>query len=125
MSNYTAAVEFFSSLCQAQLNQPPSRLDAANDGLGATLVLRAEPCSFCAALLLSLTCWLLTCCLQAVMYAVSAAVSAFFFASWKRLDDDSKSRVWRRYGWFSALAFVGSVGGLVTMAADIQFRYNF
>ena len=59
------------------------------------------------------------------MYAVSAAVSAFFFATWKRLDDDSKSRVWRRYGWFSALAFVGSVGGLVTAAADIQFRYNY
>ena len=59
------------------------------------------------------------------MYAVSAVVSAFFFATWKRLDDDSKSRVWRRYGWFSALAFVGSVGGLVTAAAEIQFRYNF
>ena len=59
------------------------------------------------------------------MYAVSAAVSAFFFATWKRLDDDSKSRVWRRYGWFSALAFVGSAGGLVTAAAEIQFRYHF
>ena len=59
------------------------------------------------------------------MYAVSAAVSAFFFATWKRADDDSKSLVWRRYGWFSALAFVGSVGGLVTAAAEIQFRYNF
>ena len=59
------------------------------------------------------------------MYAVSAAVSAFFFATWKRLDDDSKSLVWRRYGWFSALAFVGSVGGLVTAAAEIQFRYNY
>ena len=44
MSNYTAAVEFFSSLCQTQLNQPLSRLDAANDGLGATLVLLLEPC---------------------------------------------------------------------------------
>jgi hypothetical protein len=63
--------------------------------------------------------------LQAVIYAVSAAVSAFFFATWKRLDDDLKSRVWRRYGWFSALAFVGSVGGLVTAAADIRYRYNF
>ena len=59
------------------------------------------------------------------MYAVSTAVSAFFFATWKRLDDDSKSRVWRRYGWFSALTFVGSVGGLVTAAAEIQFRYNY
>jgi hypothetical protein len=33
--------------------------------------------------------------------------------------------VWRRYGWFSALAFVGSVGGLVTAAADIRYRYAF
>ena len=111
MSNYSAAVVFFSQLCQTQLDQPLSKLDAANDGLGATLVLRAEPCSFCAALLLSLTCWLLTCRFQAVMYAVSAAVSAYFFAMWKRADADLRSRVWRRYGWFSALAFVGSVGG--------------
>jgi hypothetical protein len=43
MSNYSAAVVFFSQLCQNQLNQPLSKLDAANDGLGATLVLRAEP----------------------------------------------------------------------------------
>jgi hypothetical protein len=38
MSNYSATIEFFSSLCQNQLNQPLSRLDAANDALGATLV---------------------------------------------------------------------------------------
>ena len=123
MSNST--VEFFSQLCQTQLDQPLSKLDAANDGLGATLVLRAEPCSFCAALLLSLTCWLLTCCFQAVMYAVSAAVSAYFFAMWKRADADLRSRVWRRYGWFSALAFVGSCAGLVTAVGDNQFRYSF
>ena len=42
MSNYTAAVEFFSEMCQTQLNQPLSRLDAANDGLSATLVLHPE-----------------------------------------------------------------------------------
>jgi hypothetical protein len=42
MSNYSAADEFFSQLCQTQLDQPLSKLDAANDGLGATLVLRAE-----------------------------------------------------------------------------------
>jgi hypothetical protein len=57
------------------------------------------------------------------MYAVSATVSAYFFAMWKRADADVKSRVWRRYGWFSALAFVGSCAGLVSAAADIQFRY--
>jgi cytochrome bd-type quinol oxidase subunit 2 len=67
----------------------------------------------------------MTKCLQAVVYAVSAAVSAFFFATWKRADDDLKSRVWRRYGWFCALAFVGSVGGLVTAAADSRFRDNY
>jgi hypothetical protein len=59
------------------------------------------------------------------MYAVSAAVCAFFFLSWKRVEDDVKKRLWRRYGWFSALAVVGSVGGLVTAAADMQFRNNF
>jgi hypothetical protein len=58
------------------------------------------------------------------MYAVSATVSAYFFAMWKRADADVKSRVWRRYGLFSALAFWGSCAGLVSAAADIQFRYN-
>jgi hypothetical protein len=57
------------------------------------------------------------------MYAVSAAASAYFLAMWKRADADLKSLVWRRYGWFSALAFFGSIGGLVTAVADIQFRY--
>ena len=59
------------------------------------------------------------------MNAVSATVSAYFFAMWKRADADVKSRVWRRYGWFCALAFFGSIGGLVTAAADIQHRYIF
>ena len=95
-------------------------LDAANGGLGATLVPCPEPRSLCAAF--SGPC-LLTCCFQAVMYAVSATVSAYFFAMWKRADADVKSRVWHRYGWFSALALWGSCAGLVSAAADIQFRY--
>jgi hypothetical protein len=57
------------------------------------------------------------------MYAVSAAVSAYFFAMWKRADADLRSRVWRRYGWFSALAFLGSCAGLATAVGDNQFRY--
>ena len=59
------------------------------------------------------------------MYAVSAAVSAYFFAMWKRADADLRSRVWRRYGWFSALAFVGSCAGLATAVGDNQYRYIF
>jgi hypothetical protein len=59
------------------------------------------------------------------MYAVSATVSAYFFAMWKRADADLRSRVWRRYGWFSALAFAGSCAGLVTAVGDNQFRYIF
>jgi hypothetical protein len=57
------------------------------------------------------------------MYAVSATVSAYFFAMWKRADADLRSRVWRRYGWFSALAFFGSCAGLVTAVGDNQYRY--
>jgi hypothetical protein len=59
------------------------------------------------------------------MYAVSAAVSAYFFAMWKRADADLRSRVWRRYGWFSALAFAGSCAGLATAVGDNQYRYSF
>jgi hypothetical protein len=42
MSSYnaTGTVELFSKLCISQLSQPLSALDAANDGLGATLVPR-------------------------------------------------------------------------------------
>ena len=58
------------------------------------------------------------------MYAVSAVVSAFVFFLWRRVDDELKPLVWRRYGWFSALAFVGRVGGLVTAVADMRYRYN-
>jgi hypothetical protein len=57
------------------------------------------------------------------VYAVSAAVSAYFFAMWKRADADLRSRVWRRYGWFSALAFLGSCAGLATAVGDNQFRH--
>ena len=38
MSSYNATVELFSKLCFAQLSQPLSALDAANDGFGSTLV---------------------------------------------------------------------------------------
>jgi hypothetical protein len=66
----------------------------------------------------------MTCCFfQAVTYAVSTTVSAYYFAMWKRADADLRSRVWRRYGWFSALAFFGSCAGLVTAVGDNQFRY--
>ena len=57
------------------------------------------------------------------MYAASATASAYFFATWKRADADLRSRVWRRYGWFSALAFLGSCAGLATAVGDNQFRY--
>jgi hypothetical protein len=130
MSNYTAAVEFFSSLCHTQLNQPLSMLDAANDGLGATLVLRPEPCSFkllrCFVLVLNRLFFdVLVPGGHVPYYAVSATVSAYFFAMWKRADADLRSRVWRRYGWFSALAFWGSCAGLVTAVGDNQHRYIF
>ena len=40
MSSYNATVELFSKMCFSQLSQALSALDAANDGLGATLVPR-------------------------------------------------------------------------------------
>jgi hypothetical protein len=56
------------------------------------------------------------------MYAISATVSAYFFATWKRADADLKSLVWHRYGWFSALAFCGSIAGLAAAVGDHRFR---
>jgi hypothetical protein len=118
MSN-NSAVAFFSKLCTSQVNLPLLVLDAANEGFGATLVCAKWPR---ATRIRGLR---LTICFQAIMYAASAAVSAFFFAVWQRAAADLKSRVWRRYGWFCALTFFGSVGGLVAAAADVQFRHHF
>ena len=62
---------------------------------------------------------------QATFYALSAAVSAFLFVKWRQADADAKSRIWRRYGLFTALMCVGSCGGVLAASATIQDRYYF
>jgi len=61
MSNYSATVEFFSRLCQTQLRPAAFRSSTPpTTGSARRWYCAAGPCSFRAALLLSLTCWLLT-----------------------------------------------------------------
>ena len=46
------------------------------------------------------------------------------FYRWRRIDVESRPRVWRLYGWYSALMFCGSCVGAVTWAAWMQNVVN-
>ncbi len=46
----------------------------------------------------------------------------FFF--WSRLNDVEKKRVWRLYGWFVGLIFVGSIFGIVAECAGIKYALS-
>jgi hypothetical protein len=46
------------------------------------------------------------------------------FYRWRRMDEENRPRVWRLYGWYSALMFCGSCVGTVTWAAWMQNVVN-
>jgi hypothetical protein len=116
MTSYNWTVQDFSDACFRQLAQPLSTIDAINYGTGSTLVRwLTSSSSFSIALLI----------FQATFYALSAAVSAFLFVKWRQADADAKSRIWRRYGLFTALMCVGSCGGVLAASASAQERYYF
>jgi hypothetical protein len=52
--------------------------------------------------------------LQVALSAVTAAVALVRFVQWKRLDETDRDTIWRLYGVFTCLAFVGSICGVVT-----------
>jgi len=117
MATYNQTLDLFSSACFSQLAQPLSTIDGLNYGVGSTLVRLLLSCPlFCVAASLLF---------QALAYALSAAVSAFFFVKWKFVDADSRALVWRRFGLFTALMCAGSCAGMVSAVATMQQRHYF
>jgi hypothetical protein len=47
------------------------------------------------------------------------------FRLWRRMDDEGRQRVWRLYGWFTALMLCGSCLGAVTWAARMNSLVGF
>jgi hypothetical protein len=67
----------------------------------------------------------MTCHFQAILHSVCAVVSACFFGTWYSAGPDLRSRVWRRYGLFTALSFASCIAGFFNSVSDVQFRYFF
>jgi hypothetical protein len=58
---------------------------------------------------------------QIAAFCVSAVVGGTMFLQWWRMEEEDRPRVWLLYGWFSGLMCLGSVFGVVTWAAWMQY----
>ncbi len=47
------------------------------------------------------------------------------FYRWRRMEEEDRVRVWRLYGWFTALMAYGSCVGAVAWAARMMSNVNF
>jgi len=61
---------------------------------------------------------------QIVLHFIGAIASGIMFFFWSRLNDVEKKRVWRPYGWFAGLIFVGSIFGIVAESVGIKYAQN-
>jgi hypothetical protein len=55
---------------------------------------------------------------------VSALAGGTMFYRWRRMEEQDRGRVWRLYGWFTALMSCGSCFGVVAWAATMISRVN-
>lgn len=63
---------------------------------------------------------------QLAAFCLSAVASAYMFARWRRLDEDDREKVWRLYGRYTGLMFVGSCFGAAAWLCNMQtFAFNF
>ena len=60
-------------------------------------------------------------CLQVAAHIICALASGSMLLLWLRLDDESRKRVWRLYGWFSGLICFGSCCGAIAWTAWMQY----
>ena len=58
---------------------------------------------------------------QIAAFCACAAASGVMFMRWRRLDHDTRQRIWLLYGWFTGLMCCGSCIGAVTWAVWMQF----
>jgi hypothetical protein len=54
------------------------------------------------------------------MYCLSALAGGTMFCMWWRTGQEGRRRVWRLYGWFTALMLVGSCSGIATWLTWMQ-----
>ena len=58
------------------------------------------------------------------MFCVSAVAGGTMFYRWRRMEEEDRGRVWRLYGWFTALMACGSCFGAVAWAARMTSLAN-
>jgi hypothetical protein len=61
---------------------------------------------------------------QIAAYCVSAVAGGSMFYLWRRLDVEGRQRVWRLYGWFTALMLCGSCFGVVSWSGRMRLLVN-
>ncbi len=59
---------------------------------------------------------------QIAFYCVSALAGGTMFYRWRRMEEEDRGRVWRLYGWFTALMACGSCFGVVAWTATMISR---
>jgi hypothetical protein len=60
--------------------------------------------------------------LQIFLYCTCAIASGVMFLAWRRLRSEQKKKVWRFYGWYAALACIGSVFGIAAECLGIKYE---
>ena len=61
---------------------------------------------------------------QIAFFCVSAVAGGVMFYRWWRMKEEDRGRVWRLYGWFTALMACGSCVGTVSWAAQMLLLVN-
>ncbi len=58
--------------------------------------------------------------MQIAFFCVSAVAGGVMFYRWRRMEEEDRGRVWRLYGWFTALMACGSCVGAVAWVANMM-----
>ncbi len=61
---------------------------------------------------------------QIAFFCASAVAGGAMFHRWRRMHEEDRARVWRLYGWFSALMACGSCVGAVAWTATMMNLAN-
>jgi hypothetical protein len=59
---------------------------------------------------------------QILLFCTCAIASGVMFLAWRRLRSEQKKKVWRFYGWYAALACIGSVFGIASECLGIKYE---
>jgi hypothetical protein len=117
---------FWSNACKYAMGKPLQRLlDTLCASCGLT-VRQARPDAASAAALY-FTCQILLCDAfadQIAFFCVGALAGGTMLHRWRRMDKEDRGRVWRLYGWFSALMMCGSCIGAVAWTARLMNLAN-